>query len=97
MLEILVRPEAEADLDEAYRWYERQREGLGNDFLLCVEEGIAKIKHTPQLYPIVYKNIHRLLIRRFPYGIFYITKESSIILLAVFHARRDPRQWKPRS
>ena len=24
-----IRPEAEADLDETYRWYERQREGLG--------------------------------------------------------------------
>jgi len=36
-----IRREAEADLDETYLWYERQREGLGSDFLLCFEEYVA--------------------------------------------------------
>lgn len=40
MLPYLIRPEAEAELNEAYLWYERQREGLGADFLLCFEESL---------------------------------------------------------
>ena len=34
---LVIQPEAEADLDEAYRWYENQRSGLGNESIECVE------------------------------------------------------------
>lgn len=70
---ILIRPEAEGEIKEAYRWYESKRRGLGEDFLLCVEEGLEKIRRNPATYPVVHRDVHRLLIRRFPYGIFYIT------------------------
>ena len=36
---MIIRPEAEADLVNARDWYERQREGLGAAFLLCVSGG----------------------------------------------------------
>lgn len=71
MTSLLIRPEAEADIEEAYRWYERQRSGLGSDFLLWVEEGHDKIQKNPEMYRVVHRNVRRLLIRRFPYGIFY--------------------------
>ena len=47
--QILIRPEAEAEIEEAYRWYEEKREGLGSDFILCVEEGIEKIRGNPEM------------------------------------------------
>jgi toxin ParE1/3/4 len=93
---LLVRPEAEADLEEAARWYERQREGLGADFLLCVDEVLAKISRSPLVYPVVHKDVRRGMIRRFPYGIFYRLVENYIVVMAVFHARRDPRRWQSR-
>ena len=93
---ILIRPDAELDIEEAYVWYEKQREGLGVDFLLCVEEGLSKIEHNTEMYPVMHKNVRRLLIRRFPYGIFYFTESNKIVVLAVFHAHRDPKQWKRR-
>ncbi len=34
---LVVQPEAEADLDEAYLWYERQRRGLGRELIECAE------------------------------------------------------------
>ncbi|GKT07181.1 type II toxin-antitoxin system RelE/ParE family toxin [Desulforhabdus sp. TSK] len=95
--EISIRPEAEAEIEEAYLWYEEQREGLGSDFLLCVEECLEKIKKSPDMYPIVHRNVRRLLIRRFPYGIFYTVHQDFITILAVFHGHRDPRDWKLRS
>ena len=44
MLPYRIRPEAEADLNETYCWYECQREGLGAGFMLCFEEVTV---HTP--------------------------------------------------
>ncbi len=94
---LLLRPEAQADLDEAYYWYEQRHEGLGADFLLCVEEGLERIRRTPELYPLVHKELRRMLIRRFPYGLFYLVEEEMIVVVAVFHASRDPKQWQSRA
>ena len=30
---VILRPEAEADLEEARSWYETQRTGLGDEFI----------------------------------------------------------------
>lgn len=94
---ILIRPEAEKEIEEAYRWYEKRSIGLGSEFLLCVEEGLENIRRNPDLYPVVHRNIKRLLIRKFPYGIFYFTKQNLIIIVAVFHGRRNPAYRRSRS
>ena len=94
--DISIRAEAESDISEAYTWYERQLKGLGSDFILCVEEGLAKIQRDPQIYPVVHRNVRRVLIHRFPYGIFYILEEGVILILAVYHAKRNPKQWQAR-
>ena len=55
---LIVRPEAEKELAEAYEWYEAQVQGLGSDFLLPVESALSSLQRSSQSYPIVYKNIH---------------------------------------
>jgi len=64
--EVIIRPEAEAEIEKAYHWYEEQRKGLGLDFLLCIEEAIEKISRNPEVYSLVHKNVRRILIHRFP-------------------------------
>ena len=93
---LIIRPEAENDIDEAHKWYEKQRTGLGEDFLLCIEDGLAKLRRNPIMYPLVYKNIRRFLIHRFPFGIFYLVEPEKIVILAVLHGRRNPMSWKKR-
>lgn len=88
----LVRPEAEQDLSEAFQWYERQRTGLGHDFLLQVDAGFRFLERTPLVFPEIYRGIRRHLIKRFPYKIFYIVEESTVVILAVVYGGRDP-QW----
>ena len=60
---IIFRSQAKKEIETAYQWYEERRNGLGEDFLLCVEEVIEKISRSPHLYPTVYKNICRALVR----------------------------------
>ena len=93
---ILIRPEAESDVEDAFIWYEAKRTGLGSEFLRCIEEGLAKIQCSPKISPVVHKNTRRFLIRRFPYGIFYVFDRSLIVVLAVAHADRDPWTWQSR-
>lgn len=93
---LTIRPEAEADLRESYQWYEARGEGLGSSFLVSVEATLNSIQRYPQAYPKVYKNVRRSLIRRFPFGIFYIIRRKKIIVFAVFHGKRNPAAWKSR-
>ncbi len=94
---VIIRPEAESDIEDAYQWYEAQRKGLGENFLLCVEEGLARITRNPEIYSVVYKDIRRILIHRFPFSVFFIDGENNISVLAVLHARRNPKKWKGRT
>jgi toxin ParE1/3/4 len=63
---VRIRVEAENDLQDAYSYFELCRTGLGADFMLCIEESLAKISRNPQHYPVVYNSIHRILVHRFP-------------------------------
>jgi plasmid stabilization system protein ParE len=93
---LIIRPEAEFDLAEAYGWYETHVPGLGSQFLLSIDAALSSIQRTPELYPVIHKNVRRSLIRRFPYSVFYVAEQDRIVVLAVLHARRDPQSWKDR-
>ncbi len=93
---LIIRPEAEKDLQEAYSWYEKQSKDLGADFILCVDAALALIQRSPELYVQVYKNIRRALTHRFPYTIFYTVGVDTIIVLAVLHVKRNPEHWQKR-
>ncbi|MCP3670871.1 MAG: type II toxin-antitoxin system RelE/ParE family toxin [Gammaproteobacteria bacterium] len=92
-----IRKEAEADIAEAYQYYESCRESLGADFMLCVDESRARIQRSPKQFRVVLNKIRRALVKKFLYGIYYTTDENEIIVLAVTHARRNPKQWQARS
>ena len=93
-LPVHIRPEAEADLEDAAAWYERQREGLGQDFLDESQRTFDHISENPRLYPMLHRETRRAVVRRFPFGVFYKVEEASIVVVAVMHASRHPKQWK---
>lgn len=92
-----LRPESEQDLADAAVWYEEQREGLGNQFLDEVLSVFSVISETPLMFPIVHRNIRRALIHRYPFGVYYRVESNEIVVVAVMHGSRDPRQWKSRT
>lgn len=93
---LIIRPEAESDLDSAKEWYEHRRIGLGDEFLLCIEESLELIRRFPRMYAIVYKRVRVAVPRRFPYLICYRITRKAIEVLAVPHAKQRPSQWQRR-
>ncbi|CAA9431974.1 MAG: hypothetical protein AVDCRST_MAG64-3559 [uncultured Phycisphaerae bacterium] len=94
---LVVRPEAESDSAEARDWYERQRPGLGGEFLTAVEDAFELIKASPEAYAVVYRDVRRVGLRRYPYIAYYRTTTDAVEVLAVLHASRDPRVWRSRA
>jgi plasmid stabilization system protein ParE len=95
-LEVCLRPEAERDLLEAASWYEEQQSGLGHRFLDEALKAFAAIAEKPSLYPIVHRNTRRLLIHRFPFGVYYRVEVEVVVVIAIMHGSRDPRTWQRR-
>jgi plasmid stabilization system protein ParE len=96
-LPLILTQEAEEDIAEAKAWYNRQRQGLGDEFVLCVEEALERISRLPKAAAVVFQDLRRLVVRRFPYGVFFRVEEDYIAVLAVYHSRRDPRGWQARA
>ena len=93
----IFRPAAAADVEEAYRWYETQQVGLGDQFLAAVSTVIESLAAQPERFPIIYRQTRRVNLRRFPYGLFYRIVDDQIIVVACMHGRRNPRRWQSRS
>ena len=96
MPRLYVEPEAAADLDAAFRWYETQRPGLGSEFLAEVAHVFSQVEEAPLRYPILRGMTRRALVRRFPYAVFYVLEPDLVAVTAVLHGRRDPRRWEER-
>jgi plasmid stabilization system protein ParE len=96
-MNLVLRPAAAADLDEAFLWYESQREGLGEEFLVAVTRVMEVLAKAPGQYPVVHRETRRALVRRFPYSVFYRVVGSDVVVVGCFHGSRDPRRWRNRS
>jgi len=94
---LILRPEAEKDLLDAYQWYDERGAGLGQRFLESVERTLAQIEREPHVFAELHEGIRRALTRTFPYGIFYLAEDRRTIVLAVVHTSRHPRVWMERT
>jgi plasmid stabilization system protein ParE len=94
--DLIVAPEAEQDIAEAYAWYEDQRVGLGEEFLGCVDACIEAFRRTPEMHAEFYETYRRALVRRFPYMVFFEYAEGAVTVYCVFHTSRDPEKWMRR-
>ena len=79
-----------ADVRNAYSWYERERSGLGEEFVLALEDGIDRIREYPFANPPVHRDARRYLVTRFPYCLYYRVVGDGLIVVALLHAARDP-------
>jgi plasmid stabilization system protein ParE len=81
---LVIAPEAELDIAEAYVWYERRRIGLGEEFLTSVDASIVGIRRQPEIYPLIHETYRRSLVRRFPYAVFFEYAEPTVTVYSVF-------------
>jgi plasmid stabilization system protein ParE len=96
-LPVVMRVQARAEFDEAFDWYEQQRTGLGVQFMEQVQAVFDLISATPELRPAVYRDVRRALVGGFPYSVFYRVGTGHVIVLSVFHNKRNPAIWRSRA
>jgi plasmid stabilization system protein ParE len=93
---IIVRPRAQTDIDEALAWYRSYDPALPERFLAELDAVFDRISQNPNQFPIVVEPIQRALLRKFPYSVYFIVGGNLAAIVAVLHQRRRPVDWKSR-
>jgi len=86
---VTIRPEARADLQHAYDWYEDRQVGLGDEFLADHAEAFLRLEDNPERYPVYYRGFRRVLTHRFPYKIFFRIVGREIIIYRILHGAQN--------
>lgn len=81
------------EIGEAQEWYESQVPGLGDEFIAAMELQLKRLEQAPLLYAEVFPRVHRAILPRFPYGLFYTVRGDLVHVLAVLHDARNPKRW----
>jgi plasmid stabilization system protein ParE len=96
LIPLLYRPEAADEVERAYIWYERQRNGLGDEYLAELRRSERKIQESPFTYAVIHRDTRRFLLHRFPYQLLYRVVDGRVVVVACFHGRRSPKSWRAR-
>jgi len=94
---VIFTPLARAELIEAQDWYERQAPGLGRRFRQSIDALVERVNSGPLQFSVVYKSVRRALLRRFPYTLLFVIDHDTLLVIACFHASRDPAHWLKRT
>jgi hypothetical protein len=87
---------ARDELIGAVRYYNAQRDGLGDEFRDEAWETIRRIKDFPLAWHPLGGSIRRCQMHRFPYGIIYEPTNAEIMIIAIAHLHQEPRYWRAR-
>ena len=88
MNRVHIQPGAVADVDEAAGWYEKQRAGLGIEFVLEFDAAVGRVTESPGAYAVQHRDVRRILLRRFPYAAYFTFEDHSVEVFAVLHQKK---------
>ena len=95
-MKIVIQTSALADLAEGYHFYEQTEPGLGGYFLDSLYSDIDSLQLYAGIHIVHCGRYHRLLSKRFPFGIYYQIVENTALVRAVLDLRRAPKQIRRR-
>jgi len=66
-------------------------------FIAEIERCLDAAAERPATYAAVDKDVRRVVANRFPFSVYFRAKERRIVVLAVFHGRRNRVIWQHRT
>jgi plasmid stabilization system protein ParE len=95
-LPLLLRPEADADIQVSYDELEEVQVGLGDQFVARVREVLERIEAMPRLFAVVWHDVRAVRLKKFRHVVYYIILDDRVEILAVLHGARDTSVWQSR-
>jgi len=96
-LPVILRPEADADIQATHDELERSQAGLGARFVARVRETLERIEAMPETYGLVWQDVRAARLRKFRHVVYYVVFANRVDVLAVMHGSRDASAWQSRA
>ena len=94
--QFIVRPIAQAEMDEAIGWYAQRSVAAAQRFADALAAALVAIRTDPLRYSVVEQGKRRYNLNSFPYDLYFTADEHEVIVLSCFHGRRNPARWRRR-
>lgn len=92
-----VRKAARAEIAAAFDWYLQRSPAAAAQFLEAMDQAMRLIEEAPEGHPVIRGRLRRVLLRGFPYGVYFKVYPSTISIVGVIHGRRHPDTWLGRA
>jgi len=92
-MNLVILPQASAELQEAVEYYEAEQSGLGERLWYELDwhlQWITQNSTLPRLRPGDYRRVN---LKVFPFYVVYAIRPDTILILAISHASRMPEHW----
>lgn len=89
-MKVVVLDEAEQDLEDGYWFYENQQEGIGDYFLNQLFTDLDSLPQYAGIHQVWFGKYHRMLSRRFPFGLYYTVVGDEVRVHAILDMRQNP-------
>src|SRR5215207_10440683 len=86
---VVILEDAAEDLESGAQFYELCATGVGDYFLDSILSDLDSLILFAGVHPI-YFGYHRMLSKRFPFGIYYEVEDEVVYVYAILDLRRDP-------
>ena len=96
-LPVIVRPQAEKDIEQVFNELEQAVPGMGRRFSANLQEVFDRIETMPESYAVVWGEVRAVRLKHFRYVLYYIPFLDRVEVLAVLHGARDPSTWQSRT
>lgn len=92
-MNVVLRPEAEADVVAACKYYDEADQEMTSEFVDELDRLLLRLAEFPRSAQPVegYDAVRRALLRRFPFAVLYVAGDNEIIVLRVIHTARSPQ------
>jgi plasmid stabilization system protein ParE len=84
--QVIIAPEADADIRDAVNWYAERDPILPARFIAELGHIFERVGENPMQFPLVEQSVHRALLAKFPYSVYFTTEHAdTAMVLAVAH------------
>jgi plasmid stabilization system protein ParE len=84
------------DFNESVDWYARRSVVASRRFVMAVDSAIERIVARADEMTFVDADHQECPLRRFPFRIIFRKLSGQILIVAIAHAKREPRYWRGR-
>ena len=94
MAEIVVSKKALKDIEQSFAWYEKVNSTIADIFVKDVNDKFNEICDHPLRYSIKKDPYREVVLKNFPFSVVYkyYTSKKIVLIISVFHFKRNPKK-----